>query len=63
MTIPDLYALLERLAANAEEQKRYRDSAEIRDGMKAMETHLPKVVIEHRYGAEDPRFFQNWAKP
>lgn len=34
MTIPDLYSLLERLAANAEEQKRYRDAAEIKDGMK-----------------------------
>jgi hypothetical protein len=37
LTIPQLYDLLERLAANADEQKRYRDAAEIRDGMKTLD--------------------------
>lgn len=40
MTIPSLYALLERLAANADEHKRFRDAAEIRDGMKCLAPHV-----------------------
>jgi hypothetical protein len=48
MTIPGLHALLVRLASNAEEQGRYRDAAEIKDGMKALDLASEGVKIAMR---------------